>query len=522
MKTKLTLSSLLLSFLVLSGTINAQKIEERNFYKNNSELGGEITIENSVNTIIDNESHTYFNIESPSAGDYFINFWLMPVKHKDNTYSTYRVLVNGIFAGNIVPQKGNWQAIGLNNKRIIKLNRGNNTISVVAQMPELPSVEFVRLSKTMSRASISSEEERYNDYIERAKASADKSNNSGVKATSMSLYGDTLSDLGLMSSVASAWYGAPIAYTFWVKVMFYQGQEIFVTSASKNDHFIEFFNADILQFLSWIHRSEYAVNGGKNYIATVRAIIPQDGYYYVRARTYKNCSSSVADININGTHYYENAPLYTCGVLKQQGGNNNYYATYTKNTNTDLFMFIEGTAGRIVAYNDDVKTSDYAYASPYGVSGLNSFIRENYSMPACAVLVTTYSSTRSGTCDIYAGASTSQTRSLALDEPMAPVSMALNAQADTRSATSNEQIEVLPTRVYPSPAKLNSNINISSGEMIKNIEIYSLSGQRLNSVVVNANQVSLSLSDINISQTGMYILRIKTVSGVSTEKVMVN
>ena len=521
MKTKLTLSSLLLSFLVLTGTINAQKIEERNFYKNNSGLGGDITIESSVNEIIDNESHTYFNIESTSEGDYFINFWLMPAKHKDNTYSTYKVLVNGVFAGDIVPKKGNWQAIGLSNKRIVKLNRGSNTISIVAQMPEVPAVEFVRLSKTMSRASISSEEEDYNNYIERAKASAGRSSNSGAKATTMSLYGDTLNSVSLRSSGTSSWYGAPIAYTFWTRVMFYRGQEIFITSASKDEHFIEFFNANMPQFLSWVHRSEYAING-RNYVATVRVVIPEDGYYYVRTRTYKNCLSSVADVNINGAYYYENAPLYTYGVVKQQGGNNNYYATYTKNTNTDPFMFIEGTAGRIVAYNDDVKTSDYAYSSPYGVSGLNSFIRENYSMPACAVLVTTYGSTQRGTCEIHAGASTSQTRSLALDEPIAPVSSALNAQVDTRGTTSNDQIDISATRVYPSPAKLNSNINISSGELIENIEIYSLSGQKMNSVAVNANQVSLSLSNMNISQTGMYILRIKTASGISTEKVVVN
>jgi hypothetical protein len=432
----------------------------------------------------------------------------MPAKHKDGTFSTYKVLVNGSFVGNIVPQKGNWQAISLDNTKTVRLRKGDNIISVVTEIPEVPAVEFVKLAKNSAKAVISSS--NYDTYLNKCKSTANMSKDDN----SFSLYGDTLSNaLMTMSTSTSVWYGLPIAYTFYTKVQFYAGQEIFITSASKNLHFIEFFNVDRPQYLSWVHRSEYAVNEG-NYIATVRVTIPQDGYYYLRTRTFKNTSYSTAHVNINGTYYYENAPLYTCGVIMGQGGDNKYYATYTKNTNTDPFMWIEGAAERIVAYNDDVKSSDASYASQYGVTGRNSFIREKYLQQTNAVLITTYSSNSSGTCDLYAGAPTSQTQSLSLSE-----------QIETRSATSNmntQKIELSPTKVYPNSIKLNSDINITSGDLIESIDIYSLSGQKLKSFPIKGNQVKLFTSDMNISQTGIYILRIKTSSGIKTEKVIIN
>ncbi len=179
-------------------------------------------------------------------------------------------------------------------------------------------------------------------------------------------------------------------------------------------------------------------------------------------------------------------------------------------------MFIEGAAGRIVAYNDDVRPSDYSYASQYGVDKVNSFIRENYKMTTRAVLVTTYSSNQRGTCDVYAGAPTSQTRSLVLDEQIE------SENIETKSATSNVQLELSQIKVYPNPVKLNADISISSDDLIKSVEIYSLSGQKLQSFVVNKNQIKQSLSGMNMSQTGMYILRIKTYSCIKNEKVIVN
>lgn len=505
MKTKVTFLGLL-SFLILSGTVNAQKIEERDYYKNNPQLGGEITIESSTNEVIDNESYTNFSIVAPSEGDYFMNFWLMPAKHKDETYSTYKVLVNGIFAGNIVPRKGNWQTIGLSNNRRVKLNLGNNTISIVAQMPEVPAVEFVRLSKNSLNAYIPSE--KFDNYLNQSMKAA--GNRPAMVVNKLSLDGDTLGNISTRSSGTSVWNGISLGYTFYTKLMFYAGQEIFITSASNSLHIMEFFNANMPQYLSWSHFSEYAVNGGKNYLATVRVTIPQDGYYYIRARTYYNCTGGTADINVNGTYYYANAPIYTSGVVKYQGGNGNYYSSFTRNATTDPVMWIQGQAERIVAYNDDANTS---YAAPHGVSGLNSFIRENYSMSTCAVLVTTYGSYNgSGTCSIYAG----------VPDGVSTRSMPLNDPVEVKSATSNTQIEFSQTTVYPNPAKLNSQINISYRDLIERVDVYNLSGQKLQSLVINEKQAQLPLSGMNISKTGVYILSIKTTSGIKTEKIVVN
>lgn len=513
MKKKCTFLGLALSFLILSGIINAQKIEEKEFYKNNPQLGGEVIIESSITEVINNENYITFSVKSASEGDFYINFWLIPAKLKNNSYSNYKVLVNGIFVGNIIPQKGNWQTIGLSNNKKIKLNSGNNTVSIVAQMPEVPAVEFVRLSKHLSGALISSME--YDNYLNDAKASANNKirNNNGLKFSGFSLNGDTLNAITTMSSGTSVWYNIPQKYTFYKILKFYAGQEIFVTSTSKTLHVLEFFQVANAKSYSWVHRAEYAVNGG-NYVARIKVTIPEDASYYVRVRTYYNGTQSIADVNVNGTHYYENVPIYTYGVTKQQGGNNNYYATYTNGSNHRPFLSIqESQSERIVAYNCGVTSiEDRHYSAPYGLSKYDSFIRDSYYMPTQAVLLTAWSSGLTYTnCTLYAGVPMSATRSLSLNEDV-----------ETRDATSNVQTELSQIKIYPNPAKLNSEININSDDLIERIDIYNLSGQKLQSLVINQNQTKLSLSDMNISQAGMYILKIKTVSGIQTQKVMVN
>lgn len=164
---KVTFFCIVSFFMMVIMPVNAQKIEKVNYYNNNPELGGEVIITSSTNEIIENDSYTSFEIEVESAGEYYLNFWLLPAEYEDGSLYAYEVQVNGYNAGAIVPAKGNWQSIGLSNNGKVNLQQGKNTISVITEAPNVVEVEFVRLSKTFSKAKISSN--AYDSYLAKAK-----------------------------------------------------------------------------------------------------------------------------------------------------------------------------------------------------------------------------------------------------------------------------------------------------------------------------------------------------------------
>ena len=62
-------------------------------------------------------------------------------------YPEYKVEVNSIVVNSTLkPSKNNWQSVGLTDKKgkasTLTLEKGVNTISIIAKNPEIPSVEL--------------------------------------------------------------------------------------------------------------------------------------------------------------------------------------------------------------------------------------------------------------------------------------------------------------------------------------------------------------------------------------------
>lgn len=69
--------------------------------------------------------------------------------------------------------------------------------------------------------------------------------------------------------------------------------------------------------------------------------------------------------------------------------------------------------------------------------------------------------------------------------------------------------------IYPNPTT--GILNLKSQSEIKTIDVYDMSGKKITSIVPNNKQVQINLEKLN---AGVYILKIKSISGVETVKVI--
>lgn len=88
------------------------------------------------------------------------------------------------------------------------------------------------------------------------------------------------------------------------------------------------------------------------------------------------------------------------------------------------------------------------------------------------------------------------------------------------SALSNsEEIKLNDIKVYPNPVADNLIIETNNNLLGINAKIYSILGQEINSVFLNEQQNSI---DVSHFQNGIYIVKIETVDGIKTFKIIKN
>ena len=516
MKTKLLKTVGILSLLVVITTISVRAQE--NLYADFRQEG--ITITNPKNEVVDGKSYTIFEINSDKEGDFYVNFWLIPAKYADGSYSVYDVLVNDLLAGKIVPQRGNWQAIGLLGRGKIQLQRGLNRIAVVGIAPEVPEVEFVRLAEKEDAVAISSKS--YDSYLANAR-SVEKNNSRSLmlsKVQSASLLRDSLAKMQLeilrmktmksLRSTISPVKNFPFQYTFYKKIYITPTKpEIFITSKSKSVHVLEFFSEDPDQFTL----SKFSKRSHGNELATIRVQGIPEGFYYVKVRIFQNYNSGTADVNVDGRYYYENVPIYSAGIVLLGQENGVTYSTFTKNSTSNPFMWIEGgiytAPGYIVAYNDD---RNDPHSNKYSLKPTDSYVRKSFYKPTTAVLLTASQSYNPpGRCDVYMKV---------LDQDVI-ASASRSNESEIRNGMVEDICNIDGVNVYPNPIKANSVLSVSSGDNIKKIEIFDMSRKLRIRRDVHGTQAQINLSESNLFVSGVYIVRIETDRKVVTRKILI-
>lgn len=91
----------------------------------------------------------------------------------------------------------------------------------------------------------------------------------------------------------------------------------------------------------------------------------------------------------------------------------------------------------------------------------------------------------------------------------------ITGTADVSLATESNQLSDNSIKVYPNP--FNDYVEVECAEIIKNVSIYSISGQIVDEVVANLLKVNIATNNLT---KGIYMLKIETEKGSQTVKMV--
>lgn len=485
------------------------------------------------------ENFINFEVEAMEAGDYYAEFWLLPAEYADGSFTTFKVYVNFKYVGSITTDRGNWQTAAVDDLPALKLNSGKNYISVSTEAPECPQVETVRLSKSAQAAKISSAE--YDAYLEKA-INSDGTPETVASITPMSA---TIEEGGTI---------IPLRYSFYKDFYFEKDQEIFITSSSNIAHDIDLFithvaggqtgnidlptsdfpqvsigdnppidliplrfaNPDEQQGINWIGESEKAVNDPNTYVATIRATIPKSGKYMIKLRSADKNVIGHADLNVNGTYFYNSAPMFYSYIDCEMPADGNNYVSYAKanihNESCDPMLFVESKLGdKVVAYDNGLKLV-FTEQQKWGLKDKDAFINRVYKFPTKRLHVSNSKSVVSLAyfCTVKGGI-------------LYPDNEINAAQAPARDKETTNAISGFGdlVTITPEVPDVSTSITISSKERIKKVEAYTLSGTKTADHDINSYSATIPLQELGINSNGLYIISVETESGKVSQKMLV-
>lgn len=83
-----------------------------------------IPITSTYDSVDNNFFFKNYEVEAARGGKYYAEFWLLPARYADGSYTTFTVYVNGELVGKINPKAGNWQSARIGNSETIALSEG--------------------------------------------------------------------------------------------------------------------------------------------------------------------------------------------------------------------------------------------------------------------------------------------------------------------------------------------------------------------------------------------------------------
>lgn len=393
MKTK-SLISIVLALFFLPMVVFGQDSVEKFYADDGRNFGGDVIIKKSTVKIDGNLAYRIFEVEAPEAGQYYLSAWLMAAT-TDKGPREYKVQINSSEHLTLKPEKANWQSVTFRdetqNPVFAELSAGLNTIAFLTQVPEIPQVEIVRLSRDPEKANIPGTE--YEAFLNNIKKETELRKNNPTPER------DTLQSLKngiILPNPEGNYYHhieATFKYTFYTTVYLQAGQQaFFATNADNFKHVLEVFSSSKTESYSWVATS------GSGSLASINVNIPYTDVYFVRVRAYWQNEQGLVNLNVNGQYYYEDCTASGWAGFRHFHTTPVEYNYFTCHINGDTRLWIEdsGLPGRIIGWNDDY------YGSGDFFWGVASRVKKDFNTDVGAVLFSSYSSiTPTGTCDLY-------------------------------------------------------------------------------------------------------------------------
>lgn len=325
---------------IASNSITANKTD---YYKERPHLGGQAAILNMQTSYSEQKSETYFKINVPAEGDYYLHFWAIIPKTKSGVYTKYKVQINGVLINETINATSNeWHYAPLSGSGKAHLKQGINSIKVIGTPTNFPKVELVYVSKIGAIPKVNG----YNKLktaISMQNPLTPYPGNAKISTTEKS----TTNEPALNEY---EYFNGTGIYTFTTQVYIQQGQTISVKSKSLGEkpHVLEVFGRNYKDY-SWAVKS----NGSEQ--LTFNQIAPRSGVVRIRVRTLNQGDLSFGELTINDSIVFEKVPMSNSHVISRVLPDMTYH-TFTSNSSGDPVLTIEAAGslpGKIVAYNDD-------------------------------------------------------------------------------------------------------------------------------------------------------------------------
>jgi hypothetical protein len=392
----------LLTVFVVFAIAQQSEFSEIKQYTDNK-YGGDCILKSSYVNIEDATTAKTFEIEVPIDGEYYLSAWVMNtgITQKNNGLKFYLDDQKSL-GGYIQPQEEGWQITELcDNKtsKIKKLNlsSGRHSLKFCSTIPEVPQIEFIRLSQNERNVKIS--ESCWNEFIEKAK-------NNILPSDYVELKEESLRNLKLLKILPNPegnyLHDIDAYFTYSYASIFYFSAGSNVTLETKrsdpcaSDPVMYLFNSyDPVNKGSWSND-----DGGECVQSKITCTIQYSGTYWVFIRSYSSNSSQTTNLYLNDELYASNIVIsgakYYCYYNSSELIN---YFTFTKNVaQGDPKLWIEGTYNyKILAYNDD-----YGYA--YGDFNWqqNARVKKSFNQMLFKCLLTSSSTYYpTGYCDLF-------------------------------------------------------------------------------------------------------------------------
>lgn len=370
---------------IVNSFLNAQQLDvitKRTFTKT---LSGDCTILCSKLKIEGEKSIKTFEVEITSGGEYYLSVWLMNTSIIEKCGILFYIDNNSSPEGLIIPKGEQWQCAKLinnsGNLKKIKLSLGKHLLIFSSTLPEVPPIEFIRLTKSESDIELSNQE--WNNFFEGAKKNNFKIEKKYIvnKVNENPMY-----DYDHQRNTY-------FTYTYFADFYFNSGTVVFETK--KNDPY----SSDPVMHLFNIQNPDNGSWGdddsGEGYQSKITAYIQVPGYYRLLVRSYGSNQTQTTDLYLNNTLYASNivisgANLDCDHTLTEEI---NYFTCYPTG---DPALWIQSEELKILGHNDDyMGTGDFIWQQ-------NARVKKSYSSHMTKCIVTSSSTYYpTGYCDVY-------------------------------------------------------------------------------------------------------------------------